>query len=262
MNPRKLMRDFTGCITRGVQRTGERVGKVHTTAIDDTVGRMMEDLDCTKNRTALVLRSIERVLKPFRDQSETVYIYDTQKGSKDEQRQNPLTELGKRLIGAGEAGVRFAQVEFDRQMEITRIVLVKVEHAKMDHLRALIRFVDLQLSHETESTAILKKHKGLIEKYLSDSLDFSTTSSDTARDAGDFGEKVILARSSVQYQAQRPQEITLKFDELVKVYENNPTNEDPDVWMFVETEHGKKGYIPMDILKPNVPAGETRPTTP
>ena len=74
-------------------------------------------------------------------------------------------KIFKRMIRQGEAAVRFAQVEFDRQMEITRIVLDKTDRSKMDHLRALVNFVDLQLAHERETTSILQKHKGLIEKY-------------------------------------------------------------------------------------------------
>lgn len=56
------------------------------------------------------------------------------------------------------------------------------------------------------------------------------------------------------YWAKRDSELNVKKDEVIKAYEANPGEENPDIWLYVERKNGRRGYIPASVLRatPNI----------
>lgn len=63
-----------------------------------------------------------------------------------------------------EAAVRLAQVEFDRQTEITKIILRKSDKSKKEHTKALAELISAQTDHYRDTMAILARHKTILDE--------------------------------------------------------------------------------------------------
>lgn len=75
------------------------------------------------------------------------------------------------------------------------------------------------------------------------------TAPDPAATLGD--DVVIIATVGYDYKGRRKSELSVKMNEIVQVFEENPDqSEDPDQWIYVERGNGKRGYVPIDILRP------------
>ena len=62
---------------------------------------------------------------------------------------------------------------------------------------------------------------------------------------------IIIATVAFDFKGKRKCELSVKMNEIVQVFEENPDEgEDPDQWIYIERGNGKRGYVPIDILRP------------
>lgn len=64
-----------------------------------------------------------------------------------------------------ECDLRVAQSEFDRQAEITKLLLEGISTSQSSHLRHLHAFVEAQVENRNKISRVLREHKTFIEIY-------------------------------------------------------------------------------------------------
>ncbi|XP_055329260.1 endophilin-B1-like isoform X2 [Paramacrobiotus metropolitanus] len=331
---------------RGLRRTEEKLTHVLTTPIAEDVQQKIINLNNTAERTAHIVKYVEKVIKPFREQSKEFYIYDSTPGCTTAEKYNPHMQLGRALgaavpgvieenqefgnilsvlgkceedlgyeelkhvnrtaeiilrpmrdflrqnllqaskekhslinrrldldaakgrlkkaktqdqIAAAETAVRVAQVEFDRQTEIVRIVLDDVEQSQGSQLSALVQFLEAQLDYHRDALSVLEKHKALMSNKhnMSKSNEYARSQTSTkpykptpkSPKVETIDADFVMAKVNQDYLPKRTQEVAVRTGETVKAFDINPGNENPDHWMYVKRVDGMQGYVPMHILE-------------
>ncbi|KAJ1370211.1 hypothetical protein KIN20_031899 [Parelaphostrongylus tenuis] len=167
---------------------------------------------------------------------------------------------------AAEADLRIAQTEFDKQVEITKLLLEGIQTAHTNQLKCLRDFVDLQVSyfaqaHQTmadlqrELSGILT-FRGSSAVLVSSNADFIPTSTKSSSNAikpvAENGDAIKVsdlatrqARVILDYDAVLPQEMSVRQNDILIVYPLPGL--DPD-YMMAE-KGGVRGRVPISFLE-------------
>ncbi|XP_076320856.1 endophilin-B1-like isoform X8 [Tachypleus tridentatus] len=147
-----------------------------------------------------------------------------------------------------EQELRVAQAEYDRQAEITKLLLEGVSSAHANHLRCLNDFVEAQMSYFTQSqqyVADLQREMssgGTTDSFQNIYPSFSANAGPVSPAPDD---KRKQARVLYDYDAHDKSELSLLADEVI--YVTSEPGQDPD-WMI--GERGKqKGKVPTAYLE-------------
>ncbi|KJH44173.1 BAR domain protein [Dictyocaulus viviparus] len=150
---------------------------------------------------------------------------------------------GNLTLEQAEADLRIAQTEFDKQVEITKLLLEGIQTAHNNQLKCLRDFVDLQMSyfaqaHQTladlqrelsgtltfrGSSAVLVSSyaDGIPAQICSSSATTTTTTKsviDDVRSSGASDDCTKQARVILDYDAVLPQEMSVKQNDVLVVY--------------------------------------------
>ncbi|KAK9509970.1 hypothetical protein O3M35_004850 [Rhynocoris fuscipes] len=132
------------------------------------------------------------------------------------------------LLQQAERDLRVAQAEFDRQVEITKLLLESVSNSHSSHLRCLHDLVDAQLLYYQQCTSALQELKNEISNLFL----FSNR-------------KKMRAKVLCGYDARNSQEISLMADEIITV-ETISENES-DYIMAIRGD--QRGRVPLAYLE-------------
>nr|KAG5710513.1 hypothetical protein BaRGS_013159 [Batillaria attramentaria] len=140
--------------------TEEKLGTAEKTELDAHFENLMVRSEKTKLWTEQIKRSTEALIQPNPNQRMEDFLYEKlDKRKKDRMTQYEV--LGNHMVDAGndfgpgtsyvymyrigaEADLRSAQSEFDRQAEITKILLEGINSTHAHHLRCLNDFIEAQ----------------------------------------------------------------------------------------------------------------------
>ncbi|XP_013784247.1 endophilin-B2-like isoform X2 [Limulus polyphemus] len=160
---------------------------------------------------------------------------------------NTKPDLIQREIQQAEQELRLAQSEYDRQAEITKLLLEGVSSAHANHLRCLNDFVEAQMSYFTqcqqyEADLQREMSSGTTDSFQNIYPSFSANAGPTSTAPDD---KRKQARVLYDYDAHDKSELSLLADEVIHV--TLEPGQDPD-WMI--GERGKqKGKVPTAYLE-------------
>ncbi|VDK49971.1 unnamed protein product [Anisakis simplex] len=170
-----------------------------------------------------------------------------------------------------EADLRVAQAEFDKQAEITKLLLEGIQTAHNNQLKCLRDFVEAQMSFYAQA----HKHMADLQRELSGIVSFRGSSIRLLQDDSDHSKRPLTAiaenrtqhdtnhndinqqvyavddmatkqaRLIFDYDAQTPQEVSAARNEIVIVYRLPGMDSD---WVMAE-KSGKRGRIPLSYLE-------------
>ncbi|XP_055372638.1 endophilin-B1 isoform X2 [Condylostylus longicornis] len=155
------------------------------------------------------------------------------------------------MIGqqAAERDLRVAQAEFDRQAEITKILLEGISTSQAGHLRHLHSFVETQVRYYNQCISIMNDlQKELVRlggptPYEPVGLDDDKNDSKTR--SPEMGSEMKRARVLCSYDAKDHTELSLSSNEVILVTECSPMNSD-----YVYGKQGLlKGLVPRAFLE-------------
>lgn len=132
-----------------------------------------------------------------------------------------------------ERDLRNAQADFDRQVEITKLLLESVGKSHASHLRYLHDFVDAQLNYYQQCVQALQELK----------TDISSSSPSTTRNSNSA--KQQRARVLCSYVARSTSELNLVSDEVITIEKISDTEKD-----YVIAHRGSQtGKVPLAYLE-------------
>lgn len=155
-----------------------------------------------------------------------------------------------------ERDLRLAQSEFDRQAEITKLLLEGISSAHANHLRCLNDFVEAQLTFYTRCHQYMSD----LQRDLASASMTTLTSGPAASYPGLFttaasppnSDSVLPAATGTKkarvlydYDAATPNEMSLLVDEVITVYTVPGLDSD---WMMAE-RGSQKGKVPVAYLE-------------
>ncbi|XP_011413114.2 endophilin-B1 isoform X3 [Magallana gigas] len=206
------------------------------------------DLDASKNR----LRKAKSTSQPQSSQNSP---------------QNVLMMVEDDAVARAEADLRVAQAEFDRQAEITKLLLEGVSSAHAHHLRCLNDFIEAQLTYYAQCQNYISELQQQLGSYSHTSgVGNNSSNSSGAGISSGIPSSVPLqasappqinviaatpniekkqARVLYDYDAADSSELTLLADELITVYKTPGL--DPD-WLMAE-RGPQKGKVPTTYLE-------------
>ncbi|CAG9771215.1 unnamed protein product [Ceutorhynchus assimilis] len=139
------------------------------------------------------------------------------------------------LLEQAERDLRIAQSEFDRQTEITKLLLEGLSSSHAAHLRCLYEFVETQARFYSQCTTIMTD----LQRELSSVASSTTTQSDFTLCEDSTKQAKVL----YDYEAKDSTELSIKADEIITVSEI----EDEDYMMG--QKDGSVGKIPKAFLE-------------
>ncbi|XP_056012511.1 endophilin-B1-like isoform X3 [Ostrea edulis] len=214
------------------------------------------DLDASKNR-----------LRKAKSTSQPQVNVTSQPQSAQSSPQNVLMMVEDDAVSRAETELRVAQAEFDRQAEITKLLLEGVSSAHAHHLRCLNDFIEAQLTYYAQCQQYISDLQRQLGSY-SQTVGVGNSSSNSSG-AGISSSiptsvplqpsappqiNVIAATPNVEkkqarvlydYDAADSSELTLLADELITVYRT--PGMDPD-WLMAE-RGPQKGKVPTTYLE-------------
>lgn len=134
------------------------------------------------------------------------------------------------MIGqpTAERDLRAAQSDFDRQVEITKLLLESVSSSHASHLRCLHDFVDAQLLYYQQCVSAVQELKN-----------------DLSNLSPKGGRKTQRAKVLCGYDARNPQEISLIADEIITIEKISETEND-----YVLAHRGDQvGRVPLAYVE-------------
>ncbi|XP_028128485.1 endophilin-B2 isoform X1 [Diabrotica virgifera virgifera] len=137
-----------------------------------------------------------------------------------------------------ERELRIAQSEFDRQAEITKLLLEGVSSSHAAHLRYLYEFVDTQARFYSQCTTIMTDLQRELAS-LSSSLPVSPTQTNTPTE-----EDMMKAKTLYDYEAKDSTELNLKANEVIQVRDI----QNPDYYMGRNNKNNQ-GLVPKAYLE-------------
>ncbi|KAM4634550.1 endophilin-B2-like [Polymixia lowei] len=151
-------------------------------------------------------------------------------------------------VDKAEHELRVAQTEFDRQAEVTRLLLEGISSTHLNHLRCLHDFAEAQATYYAQC----HQHMQDIQKELGSATASSSTPSASQRPGTLTMEEMQLpatgtrkAKVLYDYDAHDSSEMSLLADELITVY--TVPGMDPD-WLVGERGN-QKGKVPVTYLE-------------
>ncbi|XP_071821002.1 endophilin-B1-like isoform X4 [Apostichopus japonicus] len=152
-----------------------------------------------------------------------------------------------------EAELRVAQTDFDRQYEITKLLLEGITTAHSSHLERLKEFIEAQQSYYSQCNQLcsdLQRQMGNFPGSLGGILppNSSTPSAGSmpSKESQPQGDRK-KAKALYDYDASDPSELSLLADEVIQVY--SPPGIDSDWMMGVRgTQEGKVPFAYLEML--------------
>jgi len=127
--------------------------------------------------------------------------------------------------------LRLSQSEFDRQVEITRLLMEGLSQTQTNHLRHLTAYVDSQVQYYAQAHQVMQE----LHRELSSFSPSPTPLTQTPKRG-----QVLL-----DYDSESPEELSLMAHEVLNIYELTPEEED-----FVMGERlNKTGRVPRAYIK-------------
>ncbi|XP_058944611.2 endophilin-B1-like isoform X2 [Pocillopora verrucosa] len=157
-------------------------------------------------------------------------------------------------IQQAEADLRVCQGEFDRQYEVTKLLLDGISTAHANHHRALMNFVEAQAQYYAQCHAYMTElQKQLASPPGDAALSFVPPSAPSFSDTSGGLDLNTVPRPSLtqkakvlyDYDAADKNELSLLADEVITVY--SAPGLDPD-WMIGE-RGSQKGKVPLTYLE-------------
>ncbi|KAF5269332.1 hypothetical protein FQR65_LT02634 [Abscondita terminalis] len=152
------------------------------------------------------------------------------------------------LLGTqtAERDLRIAQSEFDRQAEITKLLLEGIGSSHAAHLRYLYQFVETQAKYyaQCQSTMVELQQELASLSILSGTSPQRTTEDQTEEMNGD--RKMQRARALYHYDAKDVTELSLIPDEILLV-EEMPNKKDDDYYLGKRGQH--VGKVPKTFVE-------------
>ncbi|CAF3672859.1 unnamed protein product [Rotaria sordida] len=148
------------------------------------------------------------------------------------------------MADSSDIELRHTQAEFDRQLEITRLMLDGLNNSHNHHLRCLNDLVESELQYHRQSVQILedlRKQLGLTKSTMNSSIAPSTSRTmQTPR----------TATVKFDYDASDPNELSVLAKETVNIIlDNNEKLSNDADWITIERPHTKeRGRIPRAYL--------------
>jgi len=131
--------------------------------------------------------------------------------------------------------LRICQAEFDRQAEITKLLMEGLAQTQTNHLRHLKDFVQAQVKYYDEAHCVMQE----LHRELS-GLTPPSTSPLPAHNT-----TLMRGQALLDYDAKGPDELSLMAHEVLNVYDREPRDED-----FLLAERGQKtGSVPRAYIK-------------
>ncbi|KAI4465452.1 sh3 domain-containing [Holotrichia oblita] len=271
-NVKKIVRDAGAAISRVVQVNyipnciivnRRKTWDFEKTELDAHFENLWERADSTKTWTEKIVRNAEAVLIPNPGNRIEDFIYEKIEKKKPTRLSN-LEYLGLDMIEAGnefgpgtsygsteylfqaERDLRIAQSEFDRQAEITKLLLEGVSSSHAAHLRCLMEFVDTQARYYSQCSTIMAELQKEMSSIASQSgaAPFTPTISINDHINDTASNNLKKARVLYDYDAKDTTELSLITDEVIFVSEI-PKDDD---YMWGQRGH-QKGRVPKAFLE-------------
>lgn len=151
---------------------------------------------------------------------------------------------------AAERDLRIAQAEFDRQAEITKLLLEGIGTSQASHLRHLHSYVETQVRYYAQCVGIMNDlqrelaNLGGPTPYIPVGLEDDKSSQKNSR-SPDAGDQWKRARVLCAYDAKDHTELSLSANEVIFVAECSPVNSD-----YMYGKQGLlKGLVPRAFLE-------------
>uniref|UniRef100_A0A8B9JTD0 Endophilin-B1 n=1 Tax=Astyanax mexicanus TaxID=7994 RepID=A0A8B9JTD0_ASTMX len=273
------------CLSFYLSFTEEKLGQAERTELDAHLENLLGRAEATKHWTERVMKQTEVLLQPNPNVRMEEFLYE-KLDRKLPTRANNHELLGECMIDAGhefgpgtayggtqtitlaETELRIAQSEFDRQAEITRLLLEGVSSTHAHHLRCLNDFVDAQASYYAQCyqymvnlqkqlgsfPATFSSNNNALTATSSASVSVAPPSLTPAPTPGQASPSLNELRSSsgprkarvlYDYDAASSSELSLLADEVITV--SSVPGMDSD-WLMGERGH-QKGKVPITYLE-------------
>ncbi|OCT57933.1 hypothetical protein XELAEV_18002804mg [Xenopus laevis] len=267
---KKLASDAGVFFSRAVQFTQENLGQAEKTELDAHFENLLTRADNTKNWTEKILHQTEVLLQP--SPSNSVPPQALPDFQETRPRNYILSASASALwsdeVDKAEHELRVAQTEFDRQAEVTRLLLEGISSTHVNHLRCLHEFAEAQATYFAQSYQYmldLQKQLGRFPVGNTDPASQPLSSSPppatlpvlqvASSNPGEVPLNPVevtppvsgtrKARVLYDYEAADITELALFADELITVY--SLPGMDPD-WLVGERGN-KKGKVPVTYLE-------------
>uniref|UniRef100_A0A1B6CNB0 Uncharacterized protein n=1 Tax=Clastoptera arizonana TaxID=38151 RepID=A0A1B6CNB0_9HEMI len=152
------------------------------------------------------------------------------------------------MIGqpTAERDLRVAQGEFDRQAEITKLLLEGVSSSHAGHLRCLHEFVEAQSTYYAQCHKVMEELKNdFASLSMGGTGRATTTQPDNSTPAASSNPASKRARVLCDYDAKDSTELSLMTDEVITVYPISSSETD-----YMMGERGnQKGIVPVAFLE-------------
>ncbi|KAL3281950.1 hypothetical protein HHI36_005153 [Cryptolaemus montrouzieri] len=149
-------------------------------------------------------------------------------------------------IPAAERDLRMAQSEFDRQAEITKLLLEGISSSHATHLRCLHEFVESQARFYSQCTTIMTD----LQRELSSSstIPGASSSNPTIINGNPIDSTEFVQRAKVMYnyEPKDSSELSLVANEIINILEM-PGKDDDDY--FLGEKGQKRGKVPKAYLE-------------
>ncbi|CAF1035251.1 unnamed protein product, partial [Didymodactylos carnosus] len=165
---------------------------------------------------------------------------DAARSKKKKTKANTPTPASPAVLD-NDAEIRNSQTEFDRQYEITRLMLDGVTNSHNHHLRCLNDLVESELQYHKQSVQVLedlRKQLGLTTKPSTNSL--------TSLPKKQSIQQQRVATVKFDYDATDSNEISVLAKETVNIV-NDDSNDSE--WITVEKDGKQRGKVPKAYLK-------------
>ncbi|CAF1155819.1 unnamed protein product [Rotaria sp. Silwood1] len=167
--------------------------------------------------------------------------------AKSKKKKSKLTNSSTTMAMADSSDIelRHAQAEFDRQLELTRLMLDGLNNSHNHHLRCLNDLVESELQHHRQSVQILED----LRKQLG--ITKSTVNLSTAPSTPRTIQTPRTATVKFDYDASDPNELSVLAKETVNIIldNNNEKLSNDSDWITIERPHTKeRGRVPRAYL--------------
>ncbi|KAJ9583641.1 hypothetical protein L9F63_022022, partial [Diploptera punctata] len=273
-----FVREAGTALSRVVQLTEEKLGTSEKTELDAHFENLAERSDTTKLWTEKILRNTEAVLTPNPGNRVEDFLFE----KIDKKRPNRLSNLeylGLDMIEAGnefgpgtaygtslikkegvspevlleqaEKELRIAQSEFDRQAEITKLLLESISSSHASHLRSLHEFVETQVRYFAQCHNImqdLQRDMAGLSLGAPGTTSYQALSLQSPDNADVSKNGQQRARVLYDYDAKDATELSLMADEVITVHEIEDAADGAEDYLMGERGN-QKGKVPKAFLE-------------
>jgi endophilin-B len=219
----------------------QKLGQVHKEFVQSAANGFMQPLKSFLDGEMKSLTKERRTLEMKR------LVLDAAR-SKKKKTKMTNNNVPMAMADSSDTELRHTQAEFDRQLEITRLMLDGLNNSHNHHLRCLNDFVESELQYHQQSLQILedlRKQLGLSKSTTSNS---SASSSSTTTRSNPSPRTAIV---KFDYDASDTNELSILAKETVNIIldDNDKLSNDSD-WITIEKPSTKeRGRVPRAYLR-------------